>query len=798
MSALSIQVPFPVFNDRDGQPLDNGYVWIGVPNLPPQTNPVNVYFDEALTILAPQPLRTINGYISRAGSPAQVYIDGVNFSILVQDSKGSMVYNFPEGTGISPNASGVSFIGFKGQVGNVQNLADDDGSDWIGFEPAGVDAVPRSSQDKMLDTVSLKDFGAVGDYTTDDTNALIAFLSYLDTSKKSGYIPSGVYRITESIDLPGGVKLFGNGSPGINTWFDTPDKANLRPGYKDQISGSVLIFDGAATKTYTTNRTDKFASFTYALSYLHVEPCLIENIGILQDMDVYTASGVLTTRANVNAADYDCGLVLRSQLSVLNKLNIFGYWPNGSFIVNSQQTLENIDSDYTRAIECIFTTVSLVGDETGANGLTGFMGTNCGYYSAADFHTRAEGDYTIPSIFVDGFVTGIALGGIRGHRFHGNLRTYSNEAVQLGYCDDVVFELTTETPPLTGVPNANVPGFFQGQPYTGDVRIIALASANTVNMQQNNFANVIGGSLITIGGQNDERITASYDGAAVSLGVDTATRDAFIKLDSNVVTGTDWTIRNDVSNNNALAIRKNNAAYLTINQYGVTSGAIANDSGSTTSNPVVISSGVARCDLNHGWYVIDTEGAAASDDLDSILAPQVLSTESALITFKSLTAGQYVTVAGLTYTSTGATSAEFIAYAFANIEDGATPPANLPYGTFTGTLTGYDASRASNGSADITFTSTTPGTNVGDISTATDGTALTVVITQGGADITPTYEIGQQMFLRTTTNNKDVVFKNATGNIRCNGAADFTLDFTSDHASCVFDGTNWRCTKFTG
>jgi hypothetical protein len=28
MSALSIQVPFPVFQDRDGQPLDNGYVWI--------------------------------------------------------------------------------------------------------------------------------------------------------------------------------------------------------------------------------------------------------------------------------------------------------------------------------------------------------------------------------------------------------------------------------------------------------------------------------------------------------------------------------------------------------------------------------------------------------------------------------------------------------------------------------------------------------------------------------------------------------------------------------------------------
>lgn len=120
MSPLSIQVPFPVFQDRDGQPLDNGYVWIGEANLNPQTNPVIAYYDSDLTIVAPQPLRTLNGYISRSGTPAQVYVDGVNFSILVQDSKGSMVYNFPDGTGIGPQAAGVSF--FPPGGGAVTNL----------------------------------------------------------------------------------------------------------------------------------------------------------------------------------------------------------------------------------------------------------------------------------------------------------------------------------------------------------------------------------------------------------------------------------------------------------------------------------------------------------------------------------------------------------------------------------------------------------------------------------------------------------------------------------------------------
>jgi hypothetical protein len=234
MSALSIQVPFPVFQDRDGQPLDNGYVWIGQPNLNPQINPVVVYFDEALTIQAAQPLRTINGYISNSGTPAQVYVDGVDFSILVQDSKGTMVYNFPEATGIGAQASGVAFTGFKGQVGTVQSLAGNTGSDWIGFTQAGTGADPISSQDKMRQIVSVDDFGAVGDGVTDDTAAIQTAINYVQAQNSEQielHFGAKSYRVVGTLFVTGSVRFVGQG------FFDFD---NARPITKPQ-KGTWLI-----------------------------------------------------------------------------------------------------------------------------------------------------------------------------------------------------------------------------------------------------------------------------------------------------------------------------------------------------------------------------------------------------------------------------------------------------------------------------------------------------------------------------------------------------------------------------
>lgn len=199
MAALSVQVPYPVFYDRDGQPLDNGNIYIGVANLDPVTNPLQVYYDEALTLTASQPLITSNGYVYRNGTPAQLYVNAVNFSILANDSKNLLVYSFPDGTGISQaDASAISFTGFKGQIGTVADLADNDGSDWIGYISGGTGAIARSAQDKMRDIVNVKDFGATGDGVTDDTLAIQAAINYLSPLGGTLYIPKGAYIVSDA------------------------------------------------------------------------------------------------------------------------------------------------------------------------------------------------------------------------------------------------------------------------------------------------------------------------------------------------------------------------------------------------------------------------------------------------------------------------------------------------------------------------------------------------------------------------------------------------------------------------
>jgi len=179
MTALSIQPPFPIITDIDGQPLEDGYIWIGTAGLNPIGNPISVYWDAALSVPATLPVRTRGGYPMRSGTPARLYVDS-DYSLLVQNKNGSTVYSALTAT---ERLSGV--------------VVEVDATD-VAFLQAGTGAVTRTAQAKMRDVVSVKDFGAVGDGAADDTAAIQAALNAAQPYQ-TVFFPFGTYVISNEL-----------------------------------------------------------------------------------------------------------------------------------------------------------------------------------------------------------------------------------------------------------------------------------------------------------------------------------------------------------------------------------------------------------------------------------------------------------------------------------------------------------------------------------------------------------------------------------------------------------------------
>ena len=104
---LAIEAPFPQYFDLTGAPLTGGYLYFGAVGANPQTSPITVYWDAAGTQPAAQPIRTVNGYIARAGTPARLYV-GASYSLTVRDSRGQLVVTSPDSADWSLN-SGATY-----------------------------------------------------------------------------------------------------------------------------------------------------------------------------------------------------------------------------------------------------------------------------------------------------------------------------------------------------------------------------------------------------------------------------------------------------------------------------------------------------------------------------------------------------------------------------------------------------------------------------------------------------------------------------------------------------------------
>ena len=122
------------FYDLDGSPLQNGSIYFGAINQNPETNPVFVYWDAALTQPAAQPIGTLNGFAVRDGIQGQLYCAS-SYSMTIRNKKGSIVSSFLDsdliGLGVLSSQLSTLIAEYSALASTIQNQT------WSAFTSSG-------------------------------------------------------------------------------------------------------------------------------------------------------------------------------------------------------------------------------------------------------------------------------------------------------------------------------------------------------------------------------------------------------------------------------------------------------------------------------------------------------------------------------------------------------------------------------------------------------------------------------------------------------------------------------------
>jgi len=294
MAAFSVTPPFDVFPNTAGDPLEDGFIYLGTAGLNPEANPINAYWDAALSIPAAQPVRTINGFPSRSGTPGRLFVDADDYSITVRNKNGSLVYSSLNSTDRIP----FSLISGQLDSERVDYLAPFGGSS------------SRTLEARLSDLLSIKDFGAVGDGVADDTPAFQSALA----SGRDIYFPDGTYRVV----LTAGA----NFTPSANTALIADDPHQAVLAFESATSSYKSIFnvtnDGFSIKglgsTFSGVASDSTQFISLTANDLTVVGCKIDG-GNVAGSNLYNFIEYLDVdTSNIRIVDNEISGVQRVQL----------------------------------------------------------------------------------------------------------------------------------------------------------------------------------------------------------------------------------------------------------------------------------------------------------------------------------------------------------------------------------------------------------------------------------------------------------------------------------------------------
>lgn len=253
---MSSQVisPFHVFTGRDGEPLENGFIYVGAVNQNAQVVPIPVFWDEGLTIPAAQPIRTIGGYPSRSGTPAIVYVSESDYSIIVRDKNEALVFS---------SMSATTLAGFAVDLAN--DIDPEQGGALIGRGDQMVESVAAL---RLLSKLSASKFATtLGYYEPGDGGTALYYLDELDVSSadNGGNVIVAADGGRWKISTPDDVNVLQFGCKGDGVTSCTTQLASVRA-YADTRSAA----GNAVRVTFPAGRYLYSTSPNWAIIRLHL------------------------------------------------------------------------------------------------------------------------------------------------------------------------------------------------------------------------------------------------------------------------------------------------------------------------------------------------------------------------------------------------------------------------------------------------------------------------------------------------------------------------------------------------
>ena len=253
MSTILSPNPIMQFFDLTGAPLVGGTLQTFAAGT---STPLATYTDSSGLVANPTTI-TLN-----TRGEAAVWLGPVAYKITLRDAAGVLIWTSDN---ITTQDSINALTAFETSLANTTSSTQ--GSSLVGYVPAS-GPPGRTVQAKLQDTVSVKDFGAVGDGSTDDTTAFQNAIAYCQSSTQYGgralYIPGGRYKITSSLTISKEfITIFGDGpwesqiyAVGLSTSaLTTASMTYLRPflhdfGVVNTGTGKGIDFGNITTEVY--------------------------------------------------------------------------------------------------------------------------------------------------------------------------------------------------------------------------------------------------------------------------------------------------------------------------------------------------------------------------------------------------------------------------------------------------------------------------------------------------------------------------------------------------------------------